>query len=96
MQDDRRFLTVARYVEANAVRAKLAERAEDWPWGSSAERPVPLAAWPVRHPPDWTKRVNQPLDESRLAAAAARHAVKRGLPLRRRRVGLANGGGHGP
>jgi putative transposase len=34
IQEDGRFLTVARYVERNALRAKLVRRAEDWRWGS--------------------------------------------------------------
>jgi putative transposase len=40
--------------------------------------PLPLAAWPVRRPPNWLEIVNQPLDEARLADA--RHCVKRGCP----------------
>jgi putative transposase len=32
VQDDRHFLTVARYVERNALRASLVERAENWRW----------------------------------------------------------------
>jgi hypothetical protein len=31
VQKDDHFLTVARYVERNALRAKFVERAEDWP-----------------------------------------------------------------
>src|SRR5208282_2122162 len=34
VQSDDHFLTVCRYVERNALRAGLAERAEDWPWGT--------------------------------------------------------------
>ncbi len=34
IQDDPHFLTVCRYVERNALRAKLVRRAEDWRWGS--------------------------------------------------------------
>ena len=30
--EDDYFLTLCRYVEANPVRAKLVERAEQWPW----------------------------------------------------------------
>jgi hypothetical protein len=33
VQNDAHFLTLYRYVEANALRAGLVERAEDWPWG---------------------------------------------------------------
>jgi len=34
VQDDHYLLTVIRYVERNALRAKLVSRAEDWRWGS--------------------------------------------------------------
>ena len=49
------FLTVARYVERNPLRAGLVERAEDWRWSSLWHREVmkdnfPLAEWPVRTP----------------------------------------------
>ncbi|HEY5724196.1 MAG TPA: transposase [Allosphingosinicella sp.] len=33
--DDAHLMTAVRYVELNPVRAKLAERAEDWPWSSA-------------------------------------------------------------
>ena len=38
VQSDEHFLTVCRYVERNALRANLVERAEDWRWGSLAAR----------------------------------------------------------
>lgn len=34
IQDDDHFLVVCRYVERNALRAGLVNRAEDWRWGS--------------------------------------------------------------
>ncbi|MDH4083079.1 MAG: hypothetical protein OEV99_01655 [Nitrospira sp.] len=34
VQTDEHLLTVARYVERNALRAKLVRRAEDWKWSS--------------------------------------------------------------
>ncbi len=40
VQTDEHFITVARYVERNALRAKLVERAEEWRW-SSANRGSP-------------------------------------------------------
>ena len=43
VQEDRHFLTVARYVERNALRAGLAQRAEQWPWGSLWRRTNPGA-----------------------------------------------------
>ena len=57
MQGERHLLTVARYVERNALRAKLVERAQDWRWSSlaarrdsgtdAAERQAMLSAWPI-------------------------------------------------
>ena len=45
VQTDEHFLTVARYVERNALRAKLVDRAEDWRWAqlvaTRAGRPGP-------------------------------------------------------
>jgi len=38
VQTDEHFLTVARYVERNALRAKLVERAEEWQWSSVYRR----------------------------------------------------------
>jgi putative transposase len=34
IEQDKHFLTVCRYVERNALRAGLVERAEEWRWGS--------------------------------------------------------------
>lgn len=34
VQTDEHFLTVARYMERNAMRAKLVGRTEDWQWSS--------------------------------------------------------------
>ena len=34
IEEDRHYLTVCRYVERNALRAGLVNRAEDWRWGS--------------------------------------------------------------
>ncbi len=45
IQDDDHFFVVARYVERNAVRAKLVDRAEQWRWGS-------LYRWSTQPEPD--------------------------------------------
>ena len=74
VQDDGHFLTVCRYVEANALRAGLAARAEDWPYTSlrwsaglaSAPAAVPLTAWPLDRPADWLATVNEPLPGAEL------------------------------
>jgi putative transposase len=65
VQTDQHFLTVMRYVERNAARAKLVRRAEQWPWGSlrwrcSGSSPLALAAPPVELPSWWTDFVNLP------------------------------------
>ena len=67
VQTDGHFLTVARYVERNALRAKLVDRAEDWHWSSlwrRAQGDATLTAWlrdwPVERPRDWVARVNRP------------------------------------
>lgn len=86
IQDDAHFLTVCRYVERNAVRARLADRAEDWRWGSlwrwlQANEPAPvlLSPWPISRSPNWVQRVNDPLTDGELAAI--RKSAQKGAPL---------------
>jgi putative transposase len=64
---DAYYLTVCRYVERNAVRANLVERAEDWRWGSlwrrqcgTAVQRSLLSEGPLSRPGDWIERVNEP------------------------------------
>ena len=76
IQHDAHLLTVMRYVERNALRAGLAERAEQWPWGSLAwrlgrARGPALADPPVPLPSDWTKHVNAPHTPTELEALRA-------------------------
>jgi len=78
------FLSVARYVERNPLRARLVERAEQWPWSSLWQREVardsfPLAPWPVAEPSGWVRIVNQPQTVTELAAI--RRCVIRGCAL---------------
>lgn len=86
VQDDDHFLVVCRYVERNALRANLVERAQDWRWGSlwrwlqkSEPEPHLLSPWPIPRSPKWADRVNAPLSEAELNAV--RHCVKRSCPL---------------
>lgn len=79
---DTHFLRVCRYVERNALRARLVARAEDWPWSSLAQRtrrvsPISLVDWPVRRPPDWTDLVQLDVAEE---TQELRQAVNRGSP----------------
>jgi len=86
VQDDDHLFAVARYVERNALRAKLTPRAEQWRWGSlwrwlhgSAVDKRLLAAWPTPRKPGWVDYVNAPQTEAELIAV--RHSVQRGCPL---------------
>ena len=86
IQDDAHFLAVCRYVERNALRAEMVQRAEDWRWGSlwrwlqkPEPSPVLLSSWPLRRSPNWLEKVNTPLTKAELSAV--RHSVKRGSPF---------------
>jgi putative transposase len=60
--DDYEYLKVAKYIEANALRAGLVKRAEDWRWGSLRERvsrePYVIDPTPVALPEEWVQIVN--------------------------------------
>jgi putative transposase len=86
VQSDHHFLTVCRYVERNASRAGLVERAEEWRWGSlrarrakdAPDRPV-LSPWPIDRPHDWSSRVNRPFGPKE--EEAVRRSIQRGEPF---------------
>ena len=83
VQSDHYLLTVMRYVERNALRAKLVHRAEDWRWGSLRWRcnsgtPVALEAPPIELPRWWAEFVNQPMTAAELEAV--RTSVNRQRP----------------
>jgi len=86
VQEDDHFYTVARYVERNALKAKLVRRAEEWRWSSlyrwvrgSAEDKDLLAAWPLPRRPSWVEHVNAPQTEAETQAVL--QSIKRGSPL---------------
>lgn len=86
IEEDEYLLTVLRYVERNALRADLCERAEDWTWGSMWRRDHEadlesnfLAEWPLPRPRMWRAHVNKPQSESELKAI--RHSIQRGTPF---------------
>ncbi|MCH8315393.1 MAG: transposase [Planctomycetes bacterium] len=83
VQKDEHFLTAIRYIERNALRAGLVERAEDWRFGSlywrtAGRRLGLLTDWPVQRPRRWREMVNRPQSEAELEAL--RLCVKRGRP----------------
>jgi putative transposase len=85
VQNDAHFLAVSRYVEANALRGKLVQRAEDWRWGSlwrvrggRADQPPRLHPWPVTRPNGWLDYVNQQAVAAEVDAL--RCSAQRGAP----------------
>ncbi len=82
IEHDRHLLTVVRYVEQNALRADLVQRAEDWRWGSLPERlglsdRMILTPPPVSLPVDWdnvvnTRETSSTLEELRTCVARGR------------------------
>lgn len=83
VQDDLHFLTLCRYVEANAIRARLAPSVEQWPWSSFYARlhsgkKLALCRWPLERPRNWSATVNELLPGKELADL--RTSVNRGRP----------------
>jgi putative transposase len=62
VQTDEHFITVARYVERNALRAKLAVRCEERCWSSlfklHQRETSFLSEWPMERPQNWIDYVN--------------------------------------
>ena len=86
VQTDEHFLTVARYVERNALRAKLVERAEEWQWSSvyrrgrhDAELADFLSPWPMERPQNWIEWINERDKASELDDL--RSCAQRGRPF---------------
>jgi putative transposase len=62
IDEGRKFFTALRYVERNALEAKLVKRAEEWPWssvwaGSPASRFV-VDEGPFARPSNWLDILN--------------------------------------
>ena len=85
IERDEHFYHVVRYVERNALRANLVDRAEDWRWGSlwqrasgTPEQRSWLGEWPLPRPAEWLRHVNRSQTAGELAAI--RRSVQRGQP----------------
>lgn len=87
VQCDEHFLSLARYVERNALRANLTARAERWRWCSlwrrrnrlvDPELPT-LSRWPVPEPAHWLRLVNTPQTQGDVDAL--RKSMERGQPF---------------
>lgn len=93
VQTDEHFLTVARYIERNALRAKLVTRAGDWQWSSlwrweqrDDKLTTWLSDWRIERPRDWVAHVNRPQTASELeslptSVQGAARSVKKASPL---------------
>jgi putative transposase len=62
VHDETYFYRVIRYIERNAVRADLCDRADDWAWSSASAEGrgmgIVIADWPLVRPPHWLDFVN--------------------------------------
>ena len=70
-QEDSHFLTLVRYVERNALKANLVNRAEKWRWSSIWRRTYGtdkdkalLSLWPLLEPSDYIDLLNKPQTKS--------------------------------
>ncbi|MCC6681687.1 MAG: transposase [Phycisphaeraceae bacterium] len=70
IQLDEHFFTACRYVERNALKAGVVNRAEQWRWGSLWARRQGheqlqgiLSDWPIERPRHWMALVNQPMTQ---------------------------------
>ena len=81
---DGHLLNVVRYVEANPVRARLVDAAEQWEWSSlwdrvTGERDL-LHPLPISLPDHWVTIVNVP--QQKIDLDTIRRPVKRGRPCK--------------
>ncbi|MDP4291659.1 MAG: transposase [Bacteroidota bacterium] len=85
-QNDDHFITLVRYVEQNALKAHLVDKAQDWRWSSvwrreygNATQKKLLSAWPVDIPEDYLTILNQlevqPVEEE------IEHAITKSKPF---------------
>jgi len=91
VEADEPFVTVARLIERNPLRAKLVERAQDWRWSSlgitrqtkltvdERELAGTLSDWPVDAPSQWARRVNAA--ETAAETEALKLCIARGRPF---------------
>jgi putative transposase len=82
--EDDYFAALCRYVEGNALRAGLVDRAEDWRWCGLWRRAngadeLPLSDWPVEPSRNWISWVNRGLGKERIEQI--RTCVVRDRPL---------------
>lgn len=84
VQTSTSLIRVCRYIERNALRKGLVERAEQWPWGSLYSQcndhyPIPLSPWPIAQPENWIEIVNTAQTSSELGDL--RRRIKHEQPI---------------
>lgn len=86
VQTNRYLLQLFRYIERNALRAKLVKKAEDWRWTSlyrrergSIEQKKLLSEWPIEIPKNYLGLVNEPHTNTELESL--RYCVNKGKPF---------------
>lgn len=84
VQDNDHLLTVARYIEANPVRAGISATAAQWPWSSHSARSAAINGMrpdtlPISLPDDWTAYVDTPLTGAEIEKL--RNSVNRQTPF---------------
>jgi len=86
VQTGEHLFTVCRYVERNAVRAGLVERADAWRWSSlwrmsygDAQQQALVSDWPLTRPADWVAWVNG--NEAAADLTRIRQSVVRSQPF---------------
>lgn len=84
-EKDQYLLTLLRYVERNAKRAKLVKKAEQWRWSSvwrvesgSLKQKKLLSVWPTERPKDYLTILNQPLTSAE--EVALEHSETKSIP----------------
>ncbi|MBU1117409.1 transposase [Patescibacteria group bacterium] len=83
IQTDNHIYTVIRYVERNALRAKLVKKAENWRfsslfWRFKNKTNSFLSDWPISEPKDYLDFVNTPITNTELDEI--RESVHKGKP----------------
>ena len=81
VQEDEHLVSVVRYVERNALRAGLVERAETWPWCSvCADTALTVAGVSfIARGPRWVEYVNAPMTAKE--SDAIRRSILKGSPF---------------
>ena len=85
IEEDNHLLSVIRYVERNALRAKLVKKAENWKFCSlwrrfygNTQKKKLLSEWPISEPKDYLSFVNIP--QSKEEEESIRLSVVKGKP----------------